>query len=353
MNSVILTMLGATTLVENKEYGAVGWDASPYLTFFYKQGMILRQLANPATMPTEAVVSVEWSRIGNYCVVATATNAYVYVASGMTVTLLRTIPFWDILKWSRENVDPDDDNSNTVVGYEIATDQVRYALRSYKSTKTFDIELSVNMSSITPTFVDAAYLLDFYVSDGSMVGASSTGDKLFINELSGAVFSYVPGQIFDQPSDIPIALASSRDGEQFVVLTDGVIENVVLYYYESGYGQWASGTRATVAGTPVSASFSDDGRYLGVVYDTSPYYAVIDLTVPSVTTGTTPLGGAPTGVQMSYDGVSLVTASSGSSPLRVQLRDSTGAYVTSTAADFDFSQPNATALSLKNNEFFT
>jgi hypothetical protein len=359
IQGVVAVVGGQSSLFE---YGAVGWTSSPYVSFFKKQGTALTKLTDPASMPTAAVVNITWSRFGNFVGVLYGNSIVdVYTLSGATVTLLWTADFSGIaasrggdithIAWTNERND---------------TGSTNY-LSIYFPNGMFFYFSSKSVSRPSNLFVDyggfygldniicAAYLLNYNVTpDGSAIVARSVGSEyLFCAELSGS-FNALSGRILTQPSVAPVWVASRNDGTAFAVLLNGVTNNL-LVYTRSG-ANWDIAHTLTVGGTPVRCGFSPDGLYLGVVYDTTPFYDVISFASgsPVVTAATDALSSAGTDISMSRDGFTFLTGAGASQFFQLQTRNSTDNYVTLENIDFaGVTESAVTAVGLRNGSYLS
>lgn len=356
IQGVVAVVGGQSSLFE---YGAVGWTSSPYVSFFKKQGTALTKLTDPASMPSAAIVGITWSRFGNFVGVLTAGSVVsVYSLSGDTVTQVWNADFSGLasdpdyggdithIAWSKER---DNTGSDNWLSLFFPNGQFYYTT-SKSASRTITI-----FNDYGGDIICAAFLLNYNNSDGAAVIARSVGaEYLFCVELSGIGASVLPGTILTQPSVAPVWVASRNDGTAFAVLLNGVTSNL-LVYTRSG-ANWDIAHTLTVGGTPVRCGFSPDGLYLGVVYDTTPFYDVISFASgsPVVTAATDALSSAGTDISMSRDGFTFLTGAGASQFFQLQTRNSTDNYVTLENLDFaGVTESAVTAVGLRNGSYLS
>ena len=356
IQGVVAVVGGQSSLFE---YGAVGWTSSPYVSFFKKQGTALTKLTDPASMPSAAIVGITWSRFGNFVGVLTAGSVVsVYSLSGDTVTQVWNADFSGLapepeyggdithIAWTKER---DNTGSDNWLSLFFPNGQFYYTTSKSASRPTNIF------NDYGGDIICAAFLLNYNNSDGAAVIARSVGaEYLFCVELSGIGASVLPGRILTQPSVAPVWVASRNDGTAFAVLLNGVTSNL-LVYTRSG-ANWDIAHTLTVGGTPVRCGFSPDGLYLGVVYDTTPFYDVISFASgsPVVTAATDALSSAGTDISMSRDGFTFLTGAGASQFFQLQTRNSTDNYVTLENIDFaGVTESAVTAVGLRNGSYLS
>ena len=243
---------------------AIGRDSAPYFKIFSRSGDVFTLLSTPATMPTDRVIDLEFSSSGTYLAVTTDTTAvFIYKKNGTNYEYLTSITA----------------GVGVTSGVSFSSDETYLAITGATSSyiKVFkrsgDTFTALSNPTILPT--GAAYGGCAFSPDGNYLAVLHlTTPWVTIYKRSGDVFtklanpSILPGiNVGQYSSNIEFDPSSS-----FLAITTYTASPFIMIYSISNDVFAKLPNPSTIPSSTVGGcAFSDDGLYIAVGIDSSPY----------------------------------------------------------------------------------